>query len=249
MAEKESRRSKSARWAEFRFAVIGPLLAAPPPKGDLHKALEDLAANRWTPPGYSKPVKIGLSTIERWYYQARANRDPVTVLRRKLRTDRGIHKAIGVPLCQALHAQYAAHRRWTYQLHYDNLAAAAEREKNLGTVPAYSTIRRYMKAHGLFPQPRRGDPTKPGVQRAEERLEAREVRSWEVEQPNALWHLDFHSCSRQVLTARGERVTPHLLGIIDDHSRLCCHLQWYLAETAENLIHGLCQDTRSLDAT
>ncbi|MBU2818582.1 transposase family protein, partial [Acidithiobacillus ferrooxidans] len=34
---------------------------------------------------------------------------------------------------------------------------------------------------------------------------------------------------------------PMLLGIIDDHSRLLCHLQWYLDETAESLIHGLCQ--------
>jgi hypothetical protein len=36
-------------------------------------------------------------------------------------------------------------------------------------------------------------------------------------------------------------VTPIALGIVDDHSRLVCHLQWYLAETAENLVHGLCQ--------
>ena len=28
---------------------------------------------------------------------------------------------------------------------------------------------------------------------------------------------------------------------MDDHSRLCCHLQWYLAETAENLVHGFSQ--------
>jgi hypothetical protein len=32
-----------------------------------------------------------------------------------------------------------------------------------------------------------------------------------------------------------------LLGVLDDHSRLCCHLQWYLDETAEALIHGLSQ--------
>jgi hypothetical protein len=36
-------------------------------------------------------------------------------------------------------------------------------------------------------------------------------------------------------------VKPQLLGILDDHSRLACHLQWYLNETAEDLIHGLCQ--------
>jgi hypothetical protein len=36
-----------------------------------------------------------------------------------------------------------------------------------------------------------------------------------------------------VLTARGERVTPILFGVLDDRSRLACHLQWYLTETAE----------------
>jgi len=32
-----------------------------------------------------------------------------------------------------------------------------------------------------------------------------------------------------------------LMGVIDDRSRLVCHLQWYLDETAESLIHALCQ--------
>jgi putative transposase len=31
------------------------------------------------------------------------------------------------------------------------------------------------------------------------------------------------------------------LGVLDDYSRLCTHAQWYLSETAENLVHGLCQ--------
>ena len=44
-----------------------------------------------------------------------------------------------------------------------------------------------------------------------------------------------------MLTARGEWVTPILFGVIDDRSRLACHLQWYLGETAENIAHGLSQ--------
>ena len=36
-------------------------------------------------------------------------------------------------------------------------------------------------------------------------------------------------------------MTPILFGVIDDRSRLACHLQWYLAETAENIAHGLSQ--------
>ena len=44
-----------------------------------------------------------------------------------------------------------------------------------------------------------------------------------------------------MLTLDGTWATPLLLAVIDDHSRLICHLQWYLDETAETLIHGLTQ--------
>ncbi len=56
-----------------------------------------------------------------------------------------------------------------------------------------------------------------------------------------LWHLDFHEGSRPVLVASGQWQKPKLLGVLDDRSRLCCHLQWYLDETAETLIHALSQ--------
>ena len=69
----------------------------------------------------------------------------------------------------------------------------------------------------------------------------REIRSYEAEYVNGLWHWDCHHGSRKVLTARGEWVTPILFGVIDDRSRLACHLQWYLAETAEVIAHGLSQ--------
>jgi transposase InsO family protein len=56
-----------------------------------------------------------------------------------------------------------------------------------------------------------------------------------------LWHADFHHGSLKVLTAGGSWVTPILLAFLDDRSRLCCHPQWYFAETAEAFVHGLCQ--------
>jgi len=45
----------------------------------------------------------------------------------------------------------------------------------------------------------------------------------------------------RVLRPCGKWVYPILLGILDDRSRLCCHLQWYLAEGASELCHGLSQ--------
>ena len=44
-----------------------------------------------------------------------------------------------------------------------------------------------------------------------------------------------------MLTQSGQWLRPIALGILDDHSRLCCHIQWYLSETAQDLVHGLSQ--------
>jgi len=35
------------RWARLRFAIIGPLLAAPPPMGTLRGELEALTQKNW----------------------------------------------------------------------------------------------------------------------------------------------------------------------------------------------------------
>lgn len=230
------------RWANLRFSVVGSLLAAPPRRGELQAELERLAAKQWQHPVTNEPTRFGLKTIQHWYYQAKsAPVDPVGKLRKKPRKDQGRQTAISDALKQAIHAQYAAHRSWTYQLHHDNLAAWVEMEPELGPLPSYATVRRYMRSVGLTKRAKIGGEPTEGKRRAERRLDEREVRSYENEYVNGLWHLDFHHGRKKVLVERGEYVTPIALGIVDDHSRLVCHLQWYLAETAENLVHGLCQ--------
>jgi putative transposase len=230
------------RWAQLRFSVVGQLLAAPPEKGALAAAIADLAARAWRHPTTGAPVRFGASTIERWYYRAlRARQDPVGALRRQRRRDAGRQTALSDRLRQALLAQYAAHKSWSAQLHHDNLAALVERRPELGRAPSYSTVRRFLRAHGLAKHRPRSARQTAGALAAEARLAEREVRSYEAEHVNGLWHWDFHHGSRKVLTARGEWRTPLLLGILDDRSRLAGHLQWYLHETAENVAHGLMQ--------
>ena len=229
------------RWAHFRFSVVGPLLASPPEPGELQTQLEELAAKKWRHPLTEAPVQFSFPTLERWYYRAKnSGADPVGVLRKRTRSDAGRQLAMGEKLKAALLAQYAAHKSWSYQLHHDNLAALATRA-GLNSPPSYATVRRFMKATGLFKRRRLSSRQTAGVQKAQLRLEEREVRSYENAYVNGLWHLDFHHGSQKVLTAAGEWVVPILLGILDDNSRLACHLQWYLAETAENLVHGLSQ--------
>jgi putative transposase len=229
-------------WARLRFSVIGQLLAAPPAAGELRRALAELAAREWHHPVSGEPVRFGVSTIERWYYRARRERhDPVGVLRRKVRTDAGRQAAMGAALRAAVLAQYAAHKSWSARLHHDNLVALAEKQPELRPVPSYSTLRRFLAAHGLEKRRPLASRRTAGTERAEARLLDREVRSYEAEYVNGLWHWDCHHGSRKVLTPRGEWRTPILFGVLDDRSRLACHLQWYLAETAANVAHGLSQ--------
>jgi transposase InsO family protein len=241
MADQEPLRSHE-RWAQLRFSIVGPLLAAPPGPGELRGEIEQLAAKQWRHPITGQPVRFGFSTIERWYYQAhRAKTDPVGVLRRKIRRDAGTGHAVGEGIDEKLRQQYTAHPNWSYQLHYDNLRAQVAADPKLGPLASYSTLRRFMQAEGLLRRRRLSGRKTRGAKRAERRLEQREVRSFEVECVHGLWHLDYHHGSRKIVTAAGEWVTPLALGILDDRSRLACHVQWYLAETAENLVHGLCQ--------
>lgn len=200
-----------------------------------------LAAKTYRHPESGEPLCFGRSTIERWYYTAKAaDQDPVGSLRRRLRADRGRSVKMSAALATELFRQHREHPSWSYILHAENLVALA-RQLDLGAVPSASTVRRWMKGQGLFKQKRRRAKDTEGARKAIERFEQREVRSYEADHVHALWHLDFHMGSRRVLLAEGRFVKAVLLGIIDDRSRLCCHAQWYLSETAEDLVHGLIQ--------
>ncbi len=230
------------RWARLRFSIIGALLAAPPAKGELRAALQQLAAREWRHPSTGAPVRFGVSTLERWYYKSRNEQnDPVSVLRRKRRGDAGAQGSMTPALREALLAQYHAHKSWSAQLHHDNLVALAETRPQLRLVPSTTTVRRFLAASGLTRRRTATTRETEGALAAAARLEAREVRGFEAEYVNALWHWDCHHGSRKVLTSRGEWRTPILFGVLDDRSRLACHLQWYLAESAENIAHGLSQ--------
>jgi transposase InsO family protein len=242
MSEEDRRTGSHQRWAQLRFAVVGPLLASPPPRGQLEGELRKLAAREWRHPTKNEPITVAFSTVERWYHQARVAADPVGALRRRPRRDRGRQPAMGQRLRVVLHQQYQDHRSWSVKLHRDNLAVLVARDADLGPMPSYSTVGRYMKQHGLRKRKRRGPPGSPGAEAAERRLDEREVRSYEAAYVHGLWHTDGHHGSLKVLTALGEWEVPLLLAILDDRARLCCHGQWYLGdETAEKVTHCLTQ--------
>jgi len=225
------------RWARLRFAVIGTLLASPPEPGTLRETLAQLSARVWRHPISGLDVRFGLSTIERWYYAARHEADPVAKLSNRPRPH-GRFDCLTASAIELIVLQYREHPGWTLQLHHDNLKVLLSGAEP--PLPSYATLRRFFKARGMTRQstPKRNSA---GAVRARDCFEQREVRSYEADYVGALWHLDFHHGSRKVLTATGSWEKPYLMCVIDDRSRLVCHLQWYLDESAQSLIHALSQ--------
>lgn len=240
MEQKPAENAGHRSWAHFRFAIVGSLLAAPPEK--VGEAITELAGRTWQHPTRpERQLRFGFSTIERWYYEAKRAADPVGKLTRRIRKDAGTEKALSAALAEELGRQYGTHPSWSYRLHVDNLAViAASDPVKYGEMPSYPTVRRAMHRRGWK---RRQMPRRPtaGQKRSIDWHERREQRGYEASAVHALWHLDFHQGSLRVVDGRGEWATPHMMAVIDDRSRLCCHGQWYLAETAENLVHALIQ--------
>jgi len=228
------------RWARLRFQVLGPLLASPPESGELAAKLDELAAQTYVHPSTGARVHFARSTIERWLYIARNNpSDPMGALARRLHGRAGLHPTVSPGLAEAIRAQHRAHPRWSWQLHYDNLVAWAKTQPSLGRVPSYTTLRRYMKGQALM---RARDRSPSAARQAGAVFAEREMRSYEVTHCHSLWHTDGHVCSRRVLLADGRYQVPHAIGVLDDYSRLGCHVQWYLGdERTETVVHCLMQ--------
>lgn len=225
------------KWARLRFSIIGELLASPPEPGQLRGRLEQLAARTWQHPTTGEPVRFGVSTLERWLYLARKHpEDPFGALARKVRKGAGQRPSVGPRLEAALRKQYAAHPKWSYKLHHDNLRALVRSDPPLGPLPSYTTLTRFMKERGMTRRRRRRkrDAAAPEI-------EPREQRLFEVSHVGGLWHFDFHPGSRHVLTPDGKWNEVKALGVLDDKSRACGHLQWYTRESAETLCHTLRQ--------
>jgi putative transposase len=237
----EHERGARLRWAEVRFSIIGTLLSSPPELGELRQRLLELSQRAYTHPTRNEPVRFGLSTIERWYYQAREAEQPIAVLERKVPKHAGSHPSVSGLLSVAIAKQHAQHPSWSYQLHYDNLQTLGRQDPQLLPLPSYPTVRRYMRDVGLLRQSRRRPKQRGGQDDSAVQVQAREVRSYEHAYVHGLWHLDFHEGSRKVLLPSGAWNATHLLCVLDDCSRLCCHAQWYLQGDTEALVHALSQ--------
>ena len=198
-----------------------------PSRGELGAAIAELAATAWRHPTTGEAVRFSAKTIERWYYAARGRPIRFGALERKVpqpRRHASERHAAGrrgdsrpAPRAPALDASSSTRQ-------------PASRSAASSPSSARCRLRdvcRFMKHHGLLRARRqRRHEQEPG-------FVPRERRSFEVEPRARPLALRLPRGLAQGAHDRsGERKKPMLFGILDDRSRLCCHLQWYLDESA-----------------
>lgn len=229
------------RWAQLRFSVVGGLLSSPPARGETRHRIAALSQRTWLHPETGVPIRFGYSTIEEWYYRARQSSNPIEALTTLPRRDSGDNRSFSSALMSVLERHYQQHPGWSYDQHHRNLEAVATRDgQKYGRMPSYATLRRRMKSLG-WTKKRRPKSATPGQIQGFERREGYEVRSYEASFAGETGHLDFHHCSRSVVSRNGEWFVPVCFAALDDFSRLCFHAQWYRVENTDNLVHGFSQ--------
>ena len=129
MANGKDESSRHTRWAQLRFSIIGPLLAAPPARGEL-RGSSAAGSKAVEHPVTGKPTQFGFSTLERWSHMARGERDIFGdgVAAAGAQGQWAAAAAFRETAGGAVRAVPAA-PELDYQLHADNLAALCAGDK------------------------------------------------------------------------------------------------------------------------
>jgi putative transposase len=202
---------KGEQLGYFRYAVIAPLLAEEPGR-TLKERIEEQAERVWVfPDGRIKA--IGFGTIEKWLYEYRLGGiDALGVQRRR---DAGSFRGIDEDLAGVIDTLLREHPK----LRTHAIIAELESGSLLGDPPpSHSTLYRYIKAHRQTASPR-----EPIAER----------RSFEAPYAGYLWQADIMygpHLPAKLPNGRTRRQQTYLIAILDDHSRLLCHGEFFFRQ-------------------
>jgi transposase InsO family protein len=175
--------------------------------------LRDIMAKDWEIPG-SPRSSIARSTVLRWVALYEKSGKRIESLEPQPRKDRGTSRALAAELEAALVAFRKEHPAVSLPV-FVKLA----RSRNILDVtdkgPSKDSLYRLFKRHGL----------EKDTHLPEDR------RRFETELPNDLWQSDcMHG---PMVVVEGRHRKAYLFAVIDDHSRLITHAQFYLSENLD----------------
>jgi transposase InsO family protein len=208
--------------ALFRFAVITPLVSQRHlGRGEREALLRQITEKEWRIPG-SPRTRIARSTVLKWLAGYLSSGQNIESLKPKRRRDAGSFRSIDSETEAAL----VALRHELPEASLPVLLKVA-RERNIidwHFGASQQSIYRLFQRHGLH---------RLGIAVPVDR------RRFEAELPNDLWQSDCMHGPRVIVG--GKLRKSFLFSIIDDHSRLIPHAQFYLRENIDSFRDCLVQ--------
>ncbi len=206
--------------AAFRFGVIGDLVTASALEpGEQERVIQEKCARKWQIP-FSAKTRISRSTILRWMRLYKDSNGKLESLYPSDRSDQGRSRALDEETCLAL-------IRLRKELPKATIAHVIEQMNRRGLVTpgirlTPSTVYRFLHQQNLM-HPSSNQP--------------KDRRKFEAELPNDLWQSDvMHGLKVEVA---GKMKKVYLIAIIDDHSRLVPHGEFYLSERLSSYLDVL----------
>jgi putative transposase len=205
-----SKNGKNLEVATFRFGVISDFVTGVRlRKGEVTSLLLEKSSKQYNIP-HSNQSNISKSTIKKWIYSYKEAGNKIEGLMPKDRKDKGTFKSLDSSLQLAIKDIKAEKPDLTgvalvSELQHRKYIAASDKI-NL------TVLYRFLKKENLK------RPSDHNVDR----------RAFEAESPNEVWQSDVMHGPH--LKVDGKKKKTYLIAIIDDHSRLITHCQFYWSE-------------------
>ena len=203
--------------AVFRFGVISDFVTgAQMSRAEKRRLMRDKCARKWQIP-FSEKTSLSIGTINRWCRLYKDSNGDLKSLQPKDRCDQGKSRAMDEDTCLSLielKSQIPA-------LSVPQLIEQMNRQNRAspGIVLNNSTVYRFLHQQNLMDL-----PVKKTVDR----------RKFEAELPNDLWQSDVMHGPK--VDVNGKMRKSYLIAVIDDHSRLIAHGQFYLSEALRSYL-------------
>lgn len=203
--------------AKFRFGVIADFVTGVRlGRGERERIMREKCSRIYSIPGSGRS-RVSRGTIELWICRYRASGQQLSGLMPTARSDKGVYKSLDLNVRMALRDLKIEDPKATLPILITRLRnkhlIAPHEELNP------TTCYRFLNAVAET------EPT--GEQNADR-------RRFEAEYPNAIWQCDVMH-GPLVRVEDGSLKKAYLFGIMDDHSRLLVHAQFYLNETVDSL--------------
>ena len=214
---------KKEKIAVFRFGVIFPLLDVNREQwGAKERIIHQVIQKSWEIP-FSQRTYISRATVLNWLRRYREGGEKIEALYPQDRGDRGRRRSVDPETEIALVRIKHEHPTWTVPTILHKAVESGILVPNHRVTAA--TIYRIFKQHGVKRKKQEAD-----------------LRKFEVQVSNDLWQSDAMHGPKVLIGEK--RKKSILFAIIDDHSRLIPHGQFYISESLDCYLDTLWQAMR-----